>query len=60
MQAEFAAAGVASVISGVIGPRRDAWQHDRRMTVEEAIAYHTAQVEAFAETPMPTMSRRTR
>lgn len=49
MQAEFAAAGVSSVISGVIGPRRDAWQHDRRMTVEEAIAYHTAQIEAFAD-----------
>ena len=41
---------MASVISGVIGPRRDAWQYDRRMTVEEAIAYHTAQIEAFADT----------
>jgi homocysteine S-methyltransferase len=50
MQAEFAAAGVPSVISGVIGPRRDAWQYDRRMTVEEAEAYHSPQVAAFAET----------
>lgn len=50
MQAEFAAAGVSSIISGVIGPRRDAWQYDARITVEEAEAYHTAQVAAFAET----------
>ena len=50
MQAEFGAAGVASIISGVIGPRRDAWQYDKRMTVEEAEAYHTPQVEAFADT----------
>lgn len=50
MQAEFAAAGVPSIISGVIGPRRDAWQYDSRMTVEEAEAYHTPQVEAFAGT----------
>ncbi len=50
MQAEFAAAGVSSIISGVIGPRRDAWQYDARMTVEEAMAYHGSQVAAFAET----------
>lgn len=50
MQAEFAAAGVPSIISGVIGPRRDAWQFDDKMTVEEAIAYHTPQIEAFAST----------
>ncbi len=48
MQAEFAAAGVPSIISGVLGPRRDAWQYDRQMTVEEAETYHTPQVEAFA------------
>lgn len=50
MQAEFAAAGVDSIISGVIGPRRDAWQYDKAMTVEEAIFYHTPQIEAFAAT----------
>lgn len=49
MQAEFAAAGVPSIISGVLGPRRDAWQYDARMTVEEAMNYHAAQVAAFAE-----------
>lgn len=50
MQAEFATAGVPSIVSGVLGPRRDAWQHDARMTVEEAMNYHAAQVAAFAET----------
>lgn len=48
MQAEFALAGVPSIVSGVVGPRRDAWQYDARMTVEEAAAYHAPQVEAFA------------
>ena len=48
--AEFAAAGVASDIAGVIGPRRDAWQHDASMTVAEAFDYHSPQVEAFAGT----------
>lgn len=50
MQAEFAAAGVDSIVSGVLGPRRDAWQYDRMMTVEESLSYHALQVEAFAET----------
>ncbi|MDC9822249.1 homocysteine S-methyltransferase family protein [Devosia sp. ZB163] len=50
MQAEFAAAGVESIISGVLGPRRDAWRYDAWMTVEEATAYHTPQIEAFADT----------
>ncbi|MBN9309913.1 homocysteine S-methyltransferase family protein [Devosia sp.] len=49
MQVEFAAAGVDSIVSGVLGPRRDAWQHDRLMTVEESLSYHGMQVEAFAE-----------
>lgn len=49
MAGEFAAAGVGSIVSGVIGPRRDAWQHDRAMTVEESLSYHGMQVEAFAE-----------
>ena len=47
---EFAAAGVASAIAGVIGPRRDAWQYDAGMTVAEAFDYHSPQVEAFAGT----------
>jgi S-methylmethionine-dependent homocysteine/selenocysteine methylase len=48
MQAEFTAAGIDSIVSGVVGPRRDAWQYDARMTVEEAAAYHAPQIEAFA------------
>jgi homocysteine S-methyltransferase len=47
---EFAAAGVTSAIAGIIGPRRDAWQHDAGMTVAEAFDYHSPQVEAFAGT----------
>ena len=47
---EFAAAGVTSAIACVIGPRRDAWQYDSRMTVAEAFEYHSPQVEAFAGT----------
>ena len=47
---EFATAGVASAIAGVIGPRRDAWQYDAGMTVAEAFEYHSPQVEAFAGT----------
>lgn len=48
LQQEFAAAGVASTLSGVIGPRRDAWQFDAAMTVDEAISYHSPQIEALA------------
>jgi homocysteine S-methyltransferase len=47
--ADFEAAGVPTIISGAIGPRRDAWQYDAEMTVSEAIAYHTPQVAAFAD-----------
>jgi homocysteine S-methyltransferase len=50
MATEFANSRVASVISGAIGPRRDAWQYDGQMTIREAIAYHTPQIEAFAGT----------
>jgi len=50
MAIEFEAAGVASIISGAIGPRRDAWKYDGGMTVGEAMAYHTPQIEAFAAT----------
>lgn len=45
---EFQAAGVPSIVSGVIGPRRDGWQYDGAMTVEEAEGYHRPQIEAFA------------
>jgi homocysteine S-methyltransferase len=49
LQAEFRAAGVDSVVSGVIGPRRDGWKYDAAMSVDEARAYHGIQIAAFAE-----------
>jgi homocysteine S-methyltransferase len=49
MAKEFTAAGVTSLISGVIGPRRDGWKYDAGMTVAEAEQYHGAQVLALAD-----------
>jgi homocysteine S-methyltransferase len=49
MAREFNEAGVPTVISGAIGPRRDAWQYDAGMTIAEAVTYHTPQVRSFAE-----------
>ena len=48
MAEEFAAAGVDTIISGAIGPRRDAWKYDAEMTIREAIGYHAPQIGAFA------------
>jgi homocysteine S-methyltransferase len=47
---EFQAAGIATAIAAVIGPRRDAWRFDAGMSVAEAYDYHAPQVEAFAGT----------
>jgi len=47
---EFHAAGVKTFVSGAMGPRRDAWTYDGAITVDEAYAYHTPQIEAFAGT----------
>lgn len=38
------------VISGNIGPRGDGYRPDIRMTVDEAAAYHAAQIGTFAQT----------
>ena len=38
------------VISGTIGPRRDAYIGDTAMTATEAADYHRAQIETFADT----------
>ncbi|HEY6126431.1 MAG TPA: homocysteine S-methyltransferase family protein [Steroidobacteraceae bacterium] len=38
------------VISGNLGPRGDGYRADARMSVEEAMRYHSAQVETFAAT----------
>jgi homocysteine S-methyltransferase len=47
--ADFEAAGVPTVVSGAMGPRRDAWQYDGAMSVDEALDYHAGQIAAFAE-----------
>lgn len=49
LAASFEAAGVPTLVSGIIGPRRDAWQYDGAMSVDEAMDYHRAQIETFAE-----------
>ena len=49
MQDEFAAQSVVTRISGVLGPRLDAWVHDGAITVEEALSYHAPQIDTFAK-----------
>lgn len=46
---EFELAGVPTLVSGAMGPRRDAWQYDGVMSIAEALDYHASQVAAFAE-----------
>ena len=46
---EFELAGVPTLVSGAMGPRRDAWQYDGMMSIAEALDYHAPQVAAFAE-----------
>jgi homocysteine S-methyltransferase len=45
---QFEAAGVPTLVSGAIGPRRDAWQYDGAMSTAEAEDYHGPQIGAFA------------
>jgi homocysteine S-methyltransferase len=47
--AEFEAAGVPTMVSGAMGPRRDGWQYDATMSAEEAEDYHEAQIGSFAK-----------
>ncbi|WP_172298197.1 homocysteine S-methyltransferase family protein [Pseudoruegeria sp. HB172150] len=42
--------GTPMVISGNIGPAGDGYRPEEMLTAEAARAYHTAQIEAFAET----------
>jgi len=42
--------GTPIVVSGVIGPRGDGYVVDRRMTREEATAYHDSQIGILADT----------
>ena len=56
LQDEFRQAGVDSVLSGVIGPRRDGWIYDAVMTVAEAETYHGVQIAALAEARIDYLS----
>jgi S-methylmethionine-dependent homocysteine/selenocysteine methylase len=47
---EYEDARTPVVISGNLGPRGDGYVADARMTAPEAQAYHTPQVETFAQT----------
>jgi len=50
IRAKFESPASPMPISGNIGPRGDGYRADRRMTVEEARAYHREQIETFAGT----------
>jgi S-methylmethionine-dependent homocysteine/selenocysteine methylase len=47
---EFETPASPMVISGNLGPRGDGYVADRRMSVEQARAYHAPQIETFANT----------
>jgi homocysteine S-methyltransferase len=47
---EYEDARTPVVISGNVGPRGDGYVADGRMTASEAQAYHTPQIETFAQT----------
>ncbi len=44
------------VISGNLGPRGDGYRAENRMTADEARAYHTPQIETFADTEADLVS----
>jgi homocysteine S-methyltransferase len=48
MAKRFNQAGIPTVVSGAIGPRRDAWKFDASMTIEEAQHYHRPQIGSLA------------
>ncbi len=50
IRAEFESTASPMVISGNLGPRGDGYIADKRMTVEQARAYHAPQIETFART----------
>lgn len=49
LAASYETARTPMVVSGCVGPRGDGYSADAVMTAEEAQAYHTAQIVAFAE-----------
>jgi S-methylmethionine-dependent homocysteine/selenocysteine methylase len=44
------------IISGCVGPRRDGYFPDSKMTVKEASRYHAKQIEIFRRTPVDMVS----
>jgi len=49
LRAAYSSQTAPVVIEGVLGPRGDGYKADARMTVDEAEAYHGAQIEAFRD-----------
>lgn len=52
LRSEFENELPAIVISGCVGPRGDGYRPENTMTVEESQSYHSAQIEAFSQTPV--------
>ena len=50
IRARFETPGTPIVVSGNLGPRGDGYRVDARMSVDEARAYHAAQIDTFAAT----------
>lgn len=44
------------ILSGCVGPRRDGYFPDTKMTMEEASRYHAKQIEIFGRTPVDMIS----
>lgn len=56
LRVEHETAHARIVINGVIGPRGDGYRVETRMSAEEALAYHAAQIKAFAATEADMVS----
>lgn len=52
VRAAFATSPAPILVAGCIGPRSDAYAPAIRMSVDEAAAYHGAQIATFASTPV--------
>ena len=52
VRASFEPGPAPILVAGCMGPRSDAYAPTIRMTVEEAAAYHAAQIATFAATPV--------
>lgn len=56
VRASHATATSKMVISGNLGPRGDGYKADKRMSAEQACAYHDAQIATFAQTDADLVS----